>query len=186
MATILEYDDAYRMPILDSLSEFTKEEVLKSPKKFIKKFFQIIKERSDNDWLISKYERFSTLAGLILLIPKYRRAFNKAFEQVNFDYFKYDDYDHYWSLNRKGYDARGRSLSERMTESRVRFADYNCYCVHHDYKAGLMQPDVAKQLIQNIIASNLEGVKVSDFYTDEDREFTNKEIKELAKKYEIQ
>lgn len=124
MATILEYDDAYRMPLVDIMSEFTKEEIVKSPIGFAKKFLRLFCERSDNNdpqyGLVGKVKKIFFFIQLILLIPRFRRAFRKAFSQVDLSLLQYDEYDYYWSLNRKGFDAHGRTITDRLGEMRER------------------------------------------------------------------
>ena len=118
-ATILENDDAYRMPIVDIMTEFSKEEILKSPTKAIEKVAKILQERSDNEYMKDRFHRFIFIAKIALWIPRFRKAFKKAFEQVDLKLLQYDQYDYYWSLNRKGYNAHGRSIDDRMAEMRA-------------------------------------------------------------------
>lgn len=122
-ATILEYDDAYRMPFVDVMSEFTKEEILKSPRKFIKKALQIYSERCVSGGetgyrkkLINRVKSLTFLINLALWIPKYRRAFKKAFRAVDLKLMQYDEYDYYWSLNRLSYNHHGRTIEDRLGE----------------------------------------------------------------------
>lgn len=124
IATILEYDDSYRMPVVDIMSEFTKAEILKSPGNFIDKFVRILAERSDNDNLIGKFKNFSRMIRFALWIPKYRKAFRKAFESVDLALLQYDKFDEYWTLNKKGYDAKGRKLDERLADMQKQVNEY--------------------------------------------------------------
>lgn len=124
MATILEYDDAYRMPVVDIMSEFTKEEIIQSPSKFVKKAVRLFVERSDNDLFKKKFKKIASILSFILWIPRFRRAFKKAFKEVDLSLLRYDEYDQYWSLGRKGYDARGETYEERQTEWRGRIKEF--------------------------------------------------------------
>ena len=116
VATMLEYDEVYRLPIVDVMSEMNKEEALKSPSRFIKKFMRILAERSDNPSLTGKFKAIGHIVGLLLLIPKYKCAFRKAFEDIDFKLLQYDKYDYYWVLGRTGYNFMGRTLDDRYDE----------------------------------------------------------------------
>ena|SRR3990167_5192280 len=116
LATILEYDDFYKCVLIDVMSEFTKDEIIKSPQAFVRKAVDIIAERSDNDLLKIKLSKFIFLAKLFLWLPKYRRAFRKAFEAVDMKSLQWDEYELYWNLPRNGYAIQGRPLKERMED----------------------------------------------------------------------
>lgn len=116
-ATMLEYDEVYRMPIVDVMSEFTKEEILKSPRKFVLKFIRILNERSvDNKYLVRKFKGFAWVLSLLLLLPKFKKAFIKAFTEVDLQLLQYDKIDSYWALARGDYNYMGRTVEDRSDE----------------------------------------------------------------------
>lgn len=124
IATILENDDAYRMPIVDIMSEFTKEEIIKDPRGFVKKAADIFEARSDNGEFKGKVQKFSRLIRFILLIPRFKKAFRKAFEKVDLSLLQYDEYDEYWALGRKGYDAKGIPFEHRFDQWQLMIKEY--------------------------------------------------------------
>lgn len=119
LATIFQNDDAYTTPAQDVLSETTKEELLKNPRKEILRLARIYQERSKaiNGDGNSAGDRILSVAkalSLLLYIPKFKKAFRFALENVNFDWFQYDAWDWYWALTRKDYNSFGIPWEKRV------------------------------------------------------------------------
>lgn len=112
VASFIEYDDAYRYRLEDALSEFTKEEIYKNPRKAMKKFAQIFRERDKQVGF--KFISFAKLFGLAFLFPSIKRAFRKALDSIDFADLQLDDADRYYCHLRTGYNFFGLTDQERI------------------------------------------------------------------------
>ena len=133
LATILENDDAYKVRIQDLLSE-SSVDLLQNPRKELDRLFGLYVKREDpavqTELAIKEYGKdyqlthgigktfksFFKLLRFALLIPRVKKAFLKSLNEINFKWFQNDEIDHYWSLNRFGYDPQGRKFEDRMEE----------------------------------------------------------------------
>lgn len=132
IATMIENDDAYRVRLQDLLNEANKEALLKNPRKELLRLLEIYKQReptlSDEKDLNHAGARIIGMAkmiSLLLYIPWVKNAFKFALNNVNFEWFKLDEWDHYWTLNRIDYNCNGKTFEERkeeMLEIMVNFA----------------------------------------------------------------
>lgn len=113
MATLLEYDNAYRYRFQDLMSETTKEKMLKQPIREFKKLIQLAKER-DMNVVAGKTTTLLKLLTLSLLIPKIRKAFKKAIKGIDFEKLQLDEADRYFCLNRSDYRFFGEEFEVRM------------------------------------------------------------------------
>jgi len=128
VATLFEYDDLYRLYIEDPMRELTREEALASPRKFIDKFVRLAKERDVQSnpktgqptgipsITHKKIADLGRLLGILLLVPRVRRAFRKAIAGVRFEWLQLDEIERFWNLNRYDYDLEGRPFDTRMLE----------------------------------------------------------------------
>jgi len=121
LATMIEYDDAYKVRLQDIANEIDKESLLKTPRKEILRVLELYKQRDsfDENNLMHAGARITELAkmgSLILYIPKVKKAFRFALENVNFEWVKLDEWDYYWTLNRGDYNCNGRPFEERKEE----------------------------------------------------------------------
>ncbi len=114
---ILEYDDAYRYRFQDIISEASLRNLQTNPRKEIMRLLSILKEREGKDNPTArKIEIALTPVLLLLLIPKYKRTFQKAAPSLIL--CQYDLADRYWAylkadLYRFGgmdYDERTKNL----------------------------------------------------------------------------
>jgi len=136
VATTFEYDDRYKLMVLDPMQEFSKDEILMNPRRAIDKFIRIMKQRT-NTWNFTtnlnenrgqdfkKIEAAAKVLKLALYIPKVRKAFNKALEGVTFRFLQLDELERFWNLNRADYDTDGRSYPERNQEWQYRMNQFN-------------------------------------------------------------
>jgi len=116
-ANLLEYDDYYKLLVEDPMTELTQQEALDNPRLFIQKFIKILSDRSpDNRDTINKYSKFANLLSFALYHPKIKRAWKKAFTQVNFKWLQLDELEYFWQMRRGNYDVKGISLETRMKD----------------------------------------------------------------------
>ena len=113
LSHLVEYDDAYRYRIQDLFTESSKEALLKSPIKEIKRLRKLQKER-DSQGIVDKFDRFAIILTVLLLIPKVRKAFDYTLRCSMFDKLQRDEADTYWILNRSDYKYMGMSYDERI------------------------------------------------------------------------
>lgn len=119
LATIFENDDAYRFPLEDILSETTKEKLQDNPRQEIDRLLEIFKQRStyfsqDEQAMGNRIEKIAKLLKFLLLIPSVKKSFKFALENINFNWFQYDELDRYWALQRKDYMSFGEPFETRM------------------------------------------------------------------------
>lgn len=94
-AHIIEYDSAYRFRIMDLATETTKEKLLKNPITEIKRLIKVQNER-DEERVGKNFKMVGMGITFALLIPKFRKAFRKTLESIDFEKFKYTDNERYW------------------------------------------------------------------------------------------
>lgn len=117
IAHVLEYDDAYRYRLQDILSESSHEALTQNTHQEIKRLIKILETRTPkgND-VANKIKRLLTPIQLLLLIPKYRKAFQKALTPTILQGMQYDTADKYWaSLKGDDYLFTGLPYEERTS-----------------------------------------------------------------------
>lgn len=112
IATIFEYDDAYRYRIEDIASETTKEALMKNPRKEIKRLTEIFMQR-EKTHATDMIGRISWLLSLLLVHPRIKKAFITAVSKLNLKRLQLDNADRYHVLIRADYDFTGLSLEDR-------------------------------------------------------------------------
>lgn len=122
IATIFEYDDAYRVRPQDLLSETTLKALTENPRKEINRLLEILKERDptfskDGLGAGDRIRKLSKMFSFLLYIPKVKKAFIRALQECNFKWFQYDEIDKYWALCRADYHTFGRTFDERKEEN---------------------------------------------------------------------
>lgn len=112
-ALILELDDAYRYRLQDICSETSKEALLNNPQAEVNRLIKIYLQRDDAN-ISNKMRIFTFLASKSLMIPKVRRAFLSALEQINFTKLQYDAHDRYWCLANSCYNHMGLNPEQKF------------------------------------------------------------------------
>lgn len=119
VATLFEYDDAYKIRPMDILTETDKETLLKDPRGESNRLLLIFKHREPSLGPYEVGDKIITLGRLLsysLLIPKLKKAFKKAIENVNFNWLQLDESEYFWNLNRTDYHMQGRTFKDRMND----------------------------------------------------------------------
>ncbi len=111
-ATIIEYDDAYRYRLEDIVSEFTREEILKNPRKALDKLIRIVQERDKQ--VGEKFVAFAKILKFALLLPSVKRSFKWALRLTEFKDLQYDVNDKYHCYLRTGYNYFGMTDQQRI------------------------------------------------------------------------
>lgn len=128
VCNFFEWDDAYRYRIQDLMSESSKE-LLKNPRKESKRLLQIFLEREtcigENIGLDNKAKKIHKLLSILFLIPKVKRSFLKALEEINFQNLQLDKIDKYWCCQFHEYNYMGRTFEDRLNEFIKEQAIYN-------------------------------------------------------------
>ena len=114
-AHLIEYDNAYRLRLVDIMSESDREMLIKKPRIEIKRLLSIIISREiTHPSLKKKFKRVIYPLLFVLLIPKVKKSFIKAISSIDLDRMKYDDIDRYWACLRTDYDFFGLSYQARL------------------------------------------------------------------------
>lgn len=116
VAFFIQYDDNYRYRLQDIISETDSETIKRHLFKEIDRLFKLSFDRdlSDRNKIISKkFKMCVRLLKIGLRLPKVRKAFFKALEEINFDRMKFDEADQYHCLLRGDYDYFGETIETR-------------------------------------------------------------------------
>ncbi len=112
LTTVIEYDSAYRVRIIDLLSETTKEKVLKNPIGEAKRIVEILAKRDKRKHLVDKF-------GMIFTILRYGFFFIKkplmvALNTLEFSNLQYSEIDLHLVKHWVGYEFFGKTIEERL------------------------------------------------------------------------
>ena len=127
IASLFEWDDAYRFRLQDIFTECNKENLLNSPIKEIKRLINLYvsREAHKGEYSVSgKFVAGATFLTYALLIPKIRKAFKRTIEQIDFKKLSLDEADRFWALSRGDYNFEGRPFNDRFTEHSNRMIEY--------------------------------------------------------------
>lgn len=109
MAQIPDMDDAYRYLQQDLATEFKSTD---NPKKEIERIYQIYIQREKRLFVAPKVKLPFQLLKMLLLFPKYKKAFIKY--QHFIQNMKYDEGDWYWVCMRSEYEYGGIPYEKRV------------------------------------------------------------------------
>lgn len=109
IATMIEYDDAYRYRIQDIMSLCSKSNLLENPRHELHRLLGIMFWR-DSSSMVQKFEKMMA----ILRIPYFNSRLKKVLHNINLEALKLDDIDRYWVMNRSDYRFLGLPLEERQ------------------------------------------------------------------------
>lgn len=112
----IDSDEPYRARVTDLASETSKEKLLKHPIREVRRLIGILADRETvhKEVVSNKFRSIGRLLCLLLLVPKYRRAFKHAIRMSDWDNLKYDDISKYWACLRRDYDYMGMNCDERI------------------------------------------------------------------------
>lgn len=119
-ATLIEYDNAYRLRIEDLLYETSKEKLSLNPRKEIQRLIKSFINRESgfdpvNGLAVGdRFVSFGKLLSYILLIPKVKKVFKTTVQQSNFKRLQMDESDSYYCLVRSDYNFFGESVETRL------------------------------------------------------------------------
>jgi len=124
---LFEYDNAYRLRLVDIMSETTLERLYK-PRTEIKRLMSILCTREQYESstgllptnVNKKIEGLINVASVVLLVPKYKKAFINAVNSIDLKNLQYDESDIYWTNMRTDYQFRGMTFKERMQDAESR------------------------------------------------------------------
>jgi hypothetical protein len=119
IATVLQYDNAYREPLRDIFSETSKEKI---SRREIIRLMSIVRERA-KDFEIDKFISIAKIVSWSLWIPKVNRAFYKALKESDFKNFQHTEISSYNALSRTDYDYFGLSSEIRQSQYKKRRSD---------------------------------------------------------------
>lgn len=99
-----EYDAPYRFRLQDIVNETSVSALFRNPYKEVIRLLNIAIDREAvlTEYIRPKLRKLKWLA-LVLLVPKYKKAFRKAVEWLDIESMKSDTNDEYWMKQRKDY-----------------------------------------------------------------------------------
>lgn len=119
IGTLIEYDNAYYWRMEDIFSVVNKENLLKNPRKEIKRIVKIYQQR-EKGGIEFKVEMIGKTLNWLLFIPSVKKAFKQAINSIDFEKLKMthglvgEVNDSYFTMNYEGYEFEGKSLKERQ------------------------------------------------------------------------
>ena len=113
VATIIDYDNAYRYRVEDIFSETTKTALLANPGKEVARLLSVIKEREEGGIFV-KFKLIGMALRVALWSRKVRNAFRAAIEEIDVRRMGLDEADRYWVCMRQDYKFLGKTYEERM------------------------------------------------------------------------
>ena len=99
MASIIEFDNAYRFRLQDVIGE--------------KNMFDTYLER-DHEVVAGKFKPLRPLIKILLKRKWFKKALDEALEHINIEEMKLDEADRFWVAQRPDYNFFGKTLEERM------------------------------------------------------------------------
>ena len=114
ITAIIDNDTAYYYRRGDIMSEASKNNFLKNPAKELTRLLKIFAERESRPHLVKKIETLALPIQLALWHPKFRRAFRKAVESVDFNKLGLDEADQYHVRTMSDYNFFGMTYAERI------------------------------------------------------------------------
>jgi hypothetical protein len=153
---IHEFDDAYRFRLQDIVSEISKASLMESPRRELKRIFDVAISREGYDDLIGKYKMVKTA---ITFAPSlYIRYIRDILLELDIDKIRLDSDDIDWAKY-KCYDFGGFHFAEgRYAKDNDLLLDYN---LMYDKT---MQQDVAPELQTRIDSFRSEYFKLVEKY----------------------
>jgi hypothetical protein len=117
VATIIDYDTAYRYRIEDLMSETKKLWVLEKPIGEIRRLLKILQERDPTrPHLSKKFQAVGYFIAILLILPRFRKIFKKVIKECNFEKLQLDEADRYHVMKLDGYKFLGRTIEDRWPE----------------------------------------------------------------------
>lgn len=121
LATIFEFDDAYRYPLQDLFTESSKDKLSGNPSKEIKRLLEIYLSRCTNfngegTGAGDRIAKMAKLAALVLYLPPIKRAFRMALAEIDFSWLQFDDLDSYWASCKSDYRYFGKEFEDRTDD----------------------------------------------------------------------
>jgi hypothetical protein len=116
VATIIEYDDAYRYRFEDIITETTREKLIANPFTEVRRLLDIFEKRETYDNVKGHIRMMRIAISLALLHPRVRKAFKYTLKQLTdeqFNKMKLDNADRYHVLLRGDYNFTGLDFGQR-------------------------------------------------------------------------
>ena len=122
-ATLLEYENGYRYRVEDLFSASSKEQLLANPRKELRRIRKIYQEREllKGEGIEQSFIMVFRLLNLLLLIPKFKKAFKFALVDSEFKNFQLDEIETYWANRFTEYNFGGMPYQIRQLKQGFNF-----------------------------------------------------------------
>jgi hypothetical protein len=112
IATMFEYDNAYRFRVQDLFTASSKEQIQSDPYKEICRLLDLAQQRDDAG-VHKKFRYIKPILWIAFKVPRIRKSFIKTFDVIDFSKLQFDEIDNYWIGMRTDYDFYGLEPQER-------------------------------------------------------------------------
>ena len=128
IVTLIQYDDAYRYRVEDIFSCLTKEEIVRSPRKALKKAVKIFCEREQMPSVADKARAFGLIGSILLMNPKIKKVIKRTIDNFcDYENLCMDEADRYHTLIWDGYKFQGLTLDERVEIYKTKYHPNESY-----------------------------------------------------------
>lgn len=117
VASLLEFDNGYRLRVEDLFSATTKEKMIHAPRAELTRLEAIYHSRENykgEEGIEGKFTAVFKGLKLLLLIPKVKKAFRFALVDSEFGNFQLDEIDKYWADRFSAYNFGGEPYGIRQ------------------------------------------------------------------------
>lgn len=114
IATLFEYDDAYRYRLNDLMSETTKQAMIANFPKEIGRLMEIYRHRENIGGMYEKLRNIHRLLRVLCLIPRVKRAIIQGLESVDWQGWQLTESEIFHTLLWDDYDVQGKKDYERQ------------------------------------------------------------------------
>ena len=114
IATLFEYDDAYRYRLNDLMSETKKDTMLKHFPREIKRLLAIDAARETSKGVNEKFKNIYRLLRVLCLIPKVKRAIIQGLKAVDWKGWQLTESEIFHTFLWNDYNVQGKKDDERQ------------------------------------------------------------------------
>lgn len=115
VAHVFQYEENYRFWLQDLFGQVSQKDLLDNTRRSLKLMTNVFSRRIKVG-VDYKIKALTKLLSIALYIPKVRRAWKFAFEQIDITNLRLDKADRWWMLSSGDYDLEDRNIEDRFAE----------------------------------------------------------------------
>ena len=115
IAHVFQYEENYRFWVQDMFGQTTKQELIEHPQRELKKMMAVFSRRM-RVGVQFKFDAVIKILCFLLYIPPIKKAWQFAWQDIDFSTLLLDEADRWWMLSSADYDLEDRNIEQRFTE----------------------------------------------------------------------